>query len=170
MDVVRIPSNVGYFRNLLQNRISSTLLEDHRTSLRDTPFDGYLDVHNIPIRPVLMDCLLEVFDVEKNSFKIGGKWTSFSVQDIARITGLPMGGSIVDTRFHRSDRETIYKLVLSFSSLDCGVFLMSYVFSLVSGQAISIDKKDCARHRARIVALFLSEGYKQSSQAHFPGC
>ncbi|XP_020269936.1 uncharacterized protein LOC109845134 isoform X2 [Asparagus officinalis] len=56
------------------------------------------------------------------------------------------------------------------SSLDCGVFLMSYMFSLVSGQAISIDQKDCARHRARIVSLFLSEGYKQSPQAHFLGC
>ncbi|XP_020269933.1 ubiquitin-like-specific protease 1A isoform X1 [Asparagus officinalis] len=55
-------------------------------------------------------------------------------------------------------------------SLDCGVFLMSYMFSLVSGQAISIDQKDCARHRARIVSLFLSEGYKQSPQAHFLGC
>ncbi|ONK71426.1 uncharacterized protein A4U43_C04F8450 [Asparagus officinalis] len=167
MDVVRIPSNINYFRDLLQNHISSTSLEDHRTTLRDTPFVGYLDVANVPIHPVLVDCLPEVFDAEKNSFKIGEKWTSFSLQDVARITGLPMGGSIVDTRFHRSDRETIYKLVLSFSSLDCGVFLMSYMFSLVSGQPISIDQKDCARHRARIVALFLSEGYKQSPQAQF---
>ncbi|ONK74280.1 uncharacterized protein A4U43_C03F4630 [Asparagus officinalis] len=105
MDVVRIPSNISYFRDLLQNYISSTSLEDHRTALRDTPFVGYLDVANVPIHPVLVDCLLEVFDAEKNSFKIGGKWTSFSVQDVARITGLPMGGSIVDT-----------------SSLDCGVY------------------------------------------------
>ncbi|XP_020241853.1 uncharacterized protein LOC109820162 [Asparagus officinalis] len=38
-------------------------------------------------------------------------------------------------------------------SLDCGEFLMAYMFSLVSGQPILIDQKDCARHRARIIAL-----------------
>ncbi|XP_020267912.1 uncharacterized protein LOC109843391 [Asparagus officinalis] len=55
-------------------------------------------------------------------------------------------------------------------SLDCKVFLMSYMFSLISGQPISVDQKDCARHRVRIVAIFLSEEYKRDPQANFPGC
>ncbi|XP_020270828.1 uncharacterized protein LOC109846018 [Asparagus officinalis] len=55
-------------------------------------------------------------------------------------------------------------------SLDCAVFLMAYMFSLISGQTISIDQKDCARHRARIVALFLSEGNQHDPQDQFSGC
>ncbi|ONK68253.1 uncharacterized protein A4U43_C05F9320 [Asparagus officinalis] len=53
---------------------------------------------------------------------------------------------------------------------DMKVFLMAYMFSLISGQTISIDQKDCARHRARIVALFLSEGNKRDPQDQFLGC
>ncbi|XP_020262078.1 uncharacterized protein LOC109838043 isoform X5 [Asparagus officinalis] len=34
MEVVRIPSNVVYFRGLIHNHISSTLSEDHQTALR----------------------------------------------------------------------------------------------------------------------------------------
>ncbi|ONK66634.1 uncharacterized protein A4U43_C06F10390 [Asparagus officinalis] len=48
--------------------------------------------------------------------------------------------------------------------LDERVFFMAYMFSLVSDQPNLIDQKDCARHRARIVALFLSEGDKRDPQ------
>ncbi|XP_020271378.1 uncharacterized protein LOC109846544 [Asparagus officinalis] len=60
-------------------------------------------------------------------------------------------------RLEKGSQSASYFSGLFRSSLDCGVFLMAYMFSLVSGQTISIDQKDCARHRARIVALFLSE-------------
>ncbi|ONK57660.1 uncharacterized protein A4U43_C09F2770 [Asparagus officinalis] len=82
MGLVRIPSNTGYFRDLVQNQISANLSEDQRTSLRDTPFSGYLDVPDLPMQPVIMDCLLGVFNVEKSSFKIGGKWTSLGVEEL----------------------------------------------------------------------------------------
>ncbi|XP_020262075.1 uncharacterized protein LOC109838043 isoform X2 [Asparagus officinalis] len=62
------------------------------------PFYGYIDVLDVPIQPFLVDCLLEVFDIEKSNFKIGGKWTYFGVEDVGWITGLSMGGSIIDTR------------------------------------------------------------------------
>ncbi|XP_020249314.1 uncharacterized protein LOC109826705 [Asparagus officinalis] len=92
---LRLPSNIGVFRDLVNNRLRPLLHNNHYEALRQTPFFHFINLPAIPNEQVSVDCLLHAFNPEHSSFRIGGKDIVFSFVHVHEITGLPKTGNKV---------------------------------------------------------------------------